>query len=268
MKDRFRYYLPLEINKAKNEAGEEVMKIRGVASTMDEDTDGEVLDPNGFDFDYFLNSGFINWHHQQKDDPEAIVGEPVRAFVKDNQFYVEGELYAWSDLAKKIWNLANNLKNSKSKRRLGMSVEGKAKERHPANENYITKSVITGLAITPMPKNSATILDVIKGEGGWIDEKEEFESTEGGEVIYLVDVTKPNGERIQVDLDYNVKVTKAMTTDSASGGALKREDLEGSPNLPKRKKIAEGLIILSKAVEDGLVKLDKIKNKISDSLKV
>jgi hypothetical protein len=74
--NKFRFYVGIDdIVKASDEEGE--MIVEGVASTESEDADGEVLLPEGFNVDYFLKSGFINWHHQSKSTPGAIIGEPI-----------------------------------------------------------------------------------------------------------------------------------------------------------------------------------------------
>lgn len=48
--DKFNFWCPIgRIEKATDEAGEPVMRIGGIASTMDKDADGEYLDPSGLD---------------------------------------------------------------------------------------------------------------------------------------------------------------------------------------------------------------------------
>jgi len=262
MENKFRFHLPLEFSKSKNKEGEEVMKIKGVASTMDKDTDGEVLDPNGFDTSYLMDYGFLNWHHQTKTDPNAIIGEPTKAEVKDNKFYIEGDLYPWSPLAKSIYELAKNLKKSGSKRKLGFSIEGKATERDMLNDKFVKKAKITGVAITPMPKNPASFLDVMKGETDGLyeleydTEEEEKVSANGGET-YIINITKPNGDRITVDKDFNLTY-KALTT--VTGRALTRESLEGAPKYLKK-----ALIIVHQAHKLNMVtdeQLETVKKNI------
>ena len=160
--DRFKFFVPLNLSKGEDDKGNAVMKIGGIASTPEEDADGEFLDPEGFDLDYFLKYGFLNWHHQSKTSPSAIVGEPTSAYVKDRKLYVEGDLYNDSTLAKDIYALAKALESNKSNRRLGFSIEGSVTERDPMNAKYVKKAKITGCAITPTPKNSSTLAQIIK----------------------------------------------------------------------------------------------------------
>jgi hypothetical protein len=217
-KDNFKFFVPLEIEKAKNAEGKEVMKIAGIASTIDRDSDGEVLDPSGFDLSYFMNNGFINWHHQAKDKPEAIIGEPTKAEIRKEGLYVEGELYPESKLAQQVYELAKGLEKSSKSRRLGFSIEGKVIERDLLDERFVKKAKITGLAITPTPKNSNTILDIIKGNFNDFDDElldvNNIDSNGGSTTI--LDVLRPNGDRITVDSNYKIKViSKSASTENA-----------------------------------------------------
>lgn len=232
----FKFFVPVEFEKAKDKAGNEVMKIAGIASTSDKDSDGEVLDPSGFDLSYFMNNGFINWNHRSKDDPATIIGEPTKAEIKDEGLYVEGILYPDSNLAKKVYDLAKGLEKS-STRKLGFSIEGKVIERDSLDEKFVKKAKITGLAITPTPKNHNTICDIIKGE--YSDYEDDFETVigeenkaNGGSQI-IIDITKPNGDKITVDKNYNIKVISKSTTTENSGNLSPASVDEKLKNLQK-----------------------------------
>lgn len=241
--NKFHFFVPLDISKGKNESGEEIMKIGGIASTTNEDSDEEVLEPGGFDLKPFLSKGFINWNHQSKNSPSAIIGEPTKAEVKKNKLYIEGELYQDSSVAKDVYSLAKTLSKSKGNRALGFSIEGKVLERDPFNQKHIKKAMITGVAITPTPKNKHTLAQIIKGE---VDLDEEFEYDivskedgveKGSPVEYILDVEDEHGNRITVTKDLQIKMKKSLTTAKDSGGALALEDVEGSPkNLQKKDK--------------------------------
>ena len=223
----FRFFVPLELTKGTDAKGKKVMKIGGIASTSDEDSDGEFLDPEGFDLDYFLKYGFLNWHHQSKTNPSAIVGEPTVAEIRDKKLYIEGELYADSPLAKDIYTLAEALKSSSSGRHLGFSIEGKVTERDAMNPKIVKQAQITGCAITPTPKNSQTLAEIIKGHGAEIEDYE-FEGSSdanGGKSEFILDIIKPTGERITVDKDLNVTI-KAMEA-TGNGAPVVRESLSG-----------------------------------------
>jgi len=229
-KNNFKFWVPLELSKAKDENGVEVMKLGGIASTIEQDSDGETLDPTGFDLSILKSTGVINWHHQQKNAPLAIIGEPTKAEITKKGLYLEAELYKDSDLAKQVYKLAEILKANSKTRRLGFSIEGKATHRDPLDSKKILKANITGCAITYMPKNPATFADIIKG-GGNSDfefELEEPDEANGGKVKYLVNMVTKDGNTIKVTENGEISMdfSKSLSTDSPSGKALKKEHVD------------------------------------------
>lgn len=199
--DKFKFWCPIE--KAQDlidpTTGEQVMRLGGIASTSDEDADGEFLDPKGFDIKPLLESGMVNWHHQAKGQPAAIIGEPTRAEVRPEGLYIETDLYPSSKIACDVWELANTLEKDSKTRRLGYSIEGKVVKRKSNNKNSpdykkIVKAIITGVAITHQPKNPKTFANIIKGE---IDEDEE-----------------------------EVEVNEEKALDTESGKSLKKESVD------------------------------------------
>ena len=163
--------MPAEIVKSTDDQGNEKMQIAGIASTTDEDTDEEILLPKGFDLSYFTESGFVNWHHRQKDKPSAIIGEPSAAKILKGgkEMHVVCDLYN-TPLAQEVYALGKVLESqSTSGRRLGFSIEGKVLERDKNNPRIVTKAAITGCAITYQPKNKATIAQIVKADGSTPD---------------------------------------------------------------------------------------------------
>ena len=179
--NNFNFWCPVEISKAIDEkTGEEIMLLGGIASTADEDSDGEFLDPKGFDIKPLLESGMVNWHHQAKTCPGTIVGEPTKAEIRKEGLYIETKLYPSSPVARDIWELAKTLESDSDTRRLGYSIEGRVLERGSNDKTKpgykkITKAVITGVAITHQPKNPKTFANIIKGD---IDDDFETEETD------------------------------------------------------------------------------------------
>lgn len=163
--NKFRFWLPAQILEKGGKGNDKVMRLGGIASTEATDTDGQNLIPSGFDISYLKSRGFINWNH--KKSPDDIIGEPSKAMITKSGLYVEADLYPDSDLAKRVYKLANVLKKNSSKRRLGFSIEGKAIECDPLNPNKVTKAMITNIAITPSPKNPTSIIDIVKGDVDW-----------------------------------------------------------------------------------------------------
>lgn len=272
-KNNFNFHIPLDIVKATNAQGEEVLRLKGVAATKDRDDDGEIIDPNGFDLDYFLNYGFVNWHHGAKDNPATIIGEPVSAIIKNSELHVEVDLYPESEMARSVYALAQTLKNNpKTKRKLGMSIEGKALAYSPLDKTYVTKARLTGLAITPMPKNSHTLVDVIKGhvEEDFIPEYETSIESNGGKTL-IIDLETDN-YKVTVDKDFRISIKKALSTES--GSALMPESVEGKLK-PQNKvqtfieldseEFEKAIVTLSKAYENNLID-DNEKNRISSHI--
>lgn len=234
----FRFWVPIEdITKATDEkTGKTVMRLGGLASTKRKDTDGEDLDPEGFDISYLQERGIVNWNHNKS--PEAIIGEPTKAELTKKGLHIECELYPDSELANKVYELATTLKKNSTKRRLGYSIEGKATLRDPLNPQSVKKAMITNVALTISPKNADSIVDIIKGEFHELSDSDIAKSNSnpladfdmnanGGTTKYLVDITREDGTRILVDEEYRIKIDKALSAESSSGQAITRESVDG-----------------------------------------
>ncbi len=181
MQKPFNFFVPITyVEKGKStKTGKTVMKVGGVASTSDKDTDQQSLKPEGFNLDYFLKTGFINWNHLGKTDPEMNIGEPTKAEIKPEGLVIEGELYDDNDQAVKVYKeLERQEKRAqagKSTRRYGWSIEGKVLDFDENDPSNITQVMITGVAITPTPKNNNTFVDIVKGEISFKDYVFEFD---------------------------------------------------------------------------------------------
>jgi len=238
--------------------------IYGVASTNHKDSDGETLEPSGFELSRFLKSGFLNLEHKSKEDLAYIVGEPKDAFIKNNELHIVGKLYKGSDKARNIYKTIKLLEEEGSDRKIGYSIEGKALQRDPSNNKRITKALITNCAITQSAKNQNTWASIVKGE----QETDYVPNTEAnGGQVYLLDVTKPDGTRIRVDKDFHIKVDKAMSTQS--GAPLMPESLGGKKQKKKVKDLAETFIknlnIINEGIKKGFISdkgVKMVKNKV------
>jgi len=214
--DEFNFFIPCDIEKSKNKKGEDVMRVKGIASTPDEDSQGEYLDPKGFDLSRFVDSGYINYNHFGKTDPGMIIGEPDKAEVTNKGLYIEGFLYNGSAQAKRVWELGNILNKSSKNRKLGWSIEGRAIQRDPINPKKITKALITGVAITPSPVNKNTFVDIVKGEQkeDFIEYQYDVKKNENGD--FLLEIEK-GGKTYVLRKDFTLEeVTKAMTTSNTA----------------------------------------------------
>lgn len=258
MNNNFRFWIPLDkIKKSKDDKGNPVMKLGGMASTSRRDTDGESLDPSNFDIDYLKEKGIVNWNHNKS--PDAVIGEPTKVEKRNGGLYVESMLYPDNALSKSVWELAETLEKNSKTRRLGYSVEGKATERDPLDKTKVTKAMITNIALTISPKNPDSIVDIIKGNFHDFDSTPEdlnksideiiediHEEIEKGEVPEMIDgniqenrnggdkgkeshdkivnIVRPDGMRITVDSQYCVTIDKAL--DTATGSALRKEHVD------------------------------------------
>lgn len=244
-KNHFRFWVPLtEITKGKDKDGNDIMKLGGIASTRSRDTDGEILDPNGFDLSYFKQRGHVNWNHSK--EPSDIVGEVAKAEVRKDGLWVESTLFPTSKRAKQVYELAQTLKKDSSKLKLGYSIEGKVIERDPTDQSRVTSAFISAVALTPSPKNPDSIVDIIKGNfHGWGDDDPtppldpiDFDEANGGDQ-HIIDITRPDGKRVTVDKNYNIKIHKAATVaDTNIPVGESEEEVEEEEEAGKNKKKA------------------------------
>lgn len=173
VQEKINFSIPLEISKGIVNADADVigdnpedydvnsMYIEGLASTPKTDLQNQVLKPSGFVLDYFKKSGFINWNHQGGISPDAIIGEPVDMKVTNDNFYIKGKLYSWSNLAKSVYEIGLNLEKDKdSDRTLGFSVEGITLE---TKDNLVSKMLVTNVAVCFSPINNDTYCKIVKG---------------------------------------------------------------------------------------------------------
>ena len=251
-KNDFSFFVPLEISKATDAQGNEVMKIGGIASTSEKDTDGEFLNPNGFNVDYFKNQGFFNWHHLAKEDPRKIIGEPTKAEIKPEGLYVEGILYNDNPIAKGVYETAQTLQKNSPNRRLGFSIEGKAVKRKNNDKNHpdykiIEKADITGCAITFMPKNPKTFLDIIKGG---VDEpmEEEYDDETKADIEKMLTAGSTTGSETTDKTGQSGSPLKLESVDDNIKSQVNQHDDNGSEQHKKELEITSKLLNKAEAV--------------------
>lgn len=254
MEENFSWLVPIDIiekadQKILEDGLPEELLIAGVASTNKEDTDGQELDPNGFNYKPFLEKGFFNLEHQysRTKDASMLIGEPTDAFVKNNLFHVEGKLYRDNPKAVAMYKLARSLQKAGSNRKVCYSIEGNATQYGDKSKKKVSKADIFHCAITVSPKNNATNL-LIKGNSF------EYENQEGSE--FLIDMTDENGERLVVDKSLNIihgndAIEKAMTAGTVTGvetidkpltqEPLKEESIQGATKKKKKKEVVADL---------------------------
>jgi hypothetical protein len=240
---KFDFWFPIQdIKKAKDKDGNEVMRVKGIASTHHKDTDDEELDPNGFNLKPFLSTGLVNYHHQQKNTPKAIIGEPTVAKITKAGMYVECDLYPSSPLAQDVFDQMKIMQRDSKTRRMGFSIEGHATERDPLNEKKVLKADITGLAITPQPKNGRTFAEIIKA----MNTGEDLEETE----------------------EEKEKNKKDKATDTENASALKKESVDDKLKTLTKAEVYEKIFSDFPGIEIGISKqIFKLTEKISNMSK-
>lgn len=233
MDNNFRFFLPVTIEKGGTDDDEQML-IRGVASTGDEDHQGEYLDPSGFDVSYLLSSGVFNLNHA-KEGLASAIGEPTSAKLTKRGLELEGFLYKDNPIAKQTHQLAKILAKGSKTRRMGFSIEGTCIERDPLNPKRIKKAKISGCALTLNPINANTFVEVVKGIDNGLKWEYNFIEKDGEKFLLN---TIQGDQIVTVDTDYNIHIEKALTagaisgTDTidsttASGAGLKTESVEG-----------------------------------------
>lgn len=224
------------------------MIVKGLASDSSEDVEGEFMEPDGFEFDEFLKSGYLNLEHftTRKGDPQFWIGEPLGGEVKNNKFFIEGKLWEHHPLARNFWDTMLIMKSSGSTRRPGFSIEGKALERDPLNKKRVTKAKINNVALTFSPVNKNSFMDIVKGT-----QKEDYIEPEVDMPInsnYIFEFSK-EGKKYGITKSFKIEeiegTQKSVTTDTVS--ALRKESLDGEIKNIIRKSLRSGRITPRKA---------------------
>jgi hypothetical protein len=159
--DTFSCWVPAQavVVKGGDKGGDKSGKrwIQGVASTGVKDLQGEIVEQDGIDFNYFLKHGYFNNDH--KPGFENKVGQPTECRLSKQGLWVKGFLFNDNKVADSIWELINSLDASGSTRRVGFSIQGKVQRRTSSN---IQKCWIQDVAITPAPVNHTTWCEIAK----------------------------------------------------------------------------------------------------------
>lgn len=214
--ENFKFFIPADLEKGTNKAGAEVWKIKGLASTADIDTDGEMVDPLGLNVSKFA---FINYDHNK--NPGAVIGHPTKANITKSGMFIEGVLYPENKIAQEAYSLMQSLKKHGAPRGMGFSVEGKVLERDEFNKKKIKKAEIRAVALCLYPKNGSTWADIVKS-GSY---------TEDSELEYYSETDLSDFEKA-LEAGAGVQTDAA---DAGSGAPLKRESLEGADKKKKKK---------------------------------
>lgn len=185
-KDKFNFFIETELHKGKNDSGENVVYIDGIASSISQDSDGEYLSPTGFNLRPLLERGLINFNHQGSKDSNANIGIPLEAKVINDgrDLYFKGMLWDCPQ-TQGILRAYENFKKYSPNRKIGYSIEGTATLRGSMDKNssgykQILQADVTGMAVTFSAKNPNTLMNIIKGDYSepFINEDDSYEDEE------------------------------------------------------------------------------------------
>lgn len=254
MENKFNFLIPIDdelLEKAAalpldDESRYDNMILFGEASDDSEDIEGEILEPQGYVIDRFLESGYINYEHLAKRSPKFIIGEPIEAKIVGNKFMVKAKLWKDSQVARDLYDKVLEMKRSGSKRRPAWSIEGKSLLKDPINPKRIKRALITNIAVTFNPVNGNSWADIAKGT-----QKQDFIETEYDvvdDVDFIFEFEK-EGKKFRVGKDYQVfEVKKSMTVDSTKPLMPESLDKQTKPLTPG---------IISKSI-DNILKLKSL----------
>lgn len=224
----FKFHIPIDLVKGNDE---DSWQIEGIASTPDEDLQGETVDQDGLDISLLkAGRGLFNEDHQ-KGSPFVLGQVEDAEFVERNGkkcLMVKGYLFKHQERAKAFYNIMKSLKKGAS-HRVQMSIEGKILQRDFVNNKAIKKARIDKVALTLDPVNPYTYADLCKS----LASPEAVVSAEQpAPQEEQVTIAKADLERLvefaQKALSAGIGGTKAPGSMS-SGEAMTKESLEGKP---------------------------------------
>lgn len=163
----FRFFVPVEAYEDLGKGEDKSRRIRGWITTEHKDREEETVLQGGLDFSEFLSFGWFNDNHKQSTGDILGYPEMVRKGTTDDGkagHYVEGYLLRGdgNQTYDRVWRLANDLQaQTKGKRRLGFSVEGKIERRQGAGGKMIAKAKVRNVAVTGSPVNPFTGLEPV-----------------------------------------------------------------------------------------------------------
>lgn len=211
------FYIPasaVSLVKSETSAGQraEPWMIQGLASTLRQDQQGEMVLVKGLDLSYFDRGlGTFNWNHLGDKDPSAVIGL-IKEYRRtpDGELFVKGNLLKALPKAQHCWNLLKALDEEGEQRRMGMSIEGKVLHKH---NKVIYKAWVKAVALTMDPVNPDTYVSFAKSFSG-------AEYCAAGEsTLARLDV---------VDLERALSVASTTTGSATGGSILTPEDLEST----------------------------------------
>ena len=169
MANAFKFHIPITAWEKSDD--DNPMRIGGIVSTGSLDRQQERVVQDGLNFSPFLSHGWFNDNHGQK--TTDVLGYPTEArrvqkgdTLPNGQtsthdgWWAEGYLVN-TDEGRKVYALARSLNKSPNGRGLGFSIEGKVGGRDQKNHARITSADVHNVAITHVPVNTDTAMQVL-----------------------------------------------------------------------------------------------------------
>lgn len=258
----FSIWTPIDLQKADPSAGDNKAPIAGIVSTDSKDLQGDMIQQEGCDWDYFLSKGWFNYEHKQ--GPENIVGIPQEVSpttLPDGRraTRVKGYLLLDRPQAKEVYEAAKAIQKSGGGRSIGFSVEGQVLERDKRNPHIITKARILNVSVTAHPVNPDARLEVLARSLDAVYSTRTLENT--GDDPMSQDLEKG-------DVGYQAPASPAP---DASLSSLVEQSLEGKPSEASQPSedlstMIEGL--LRRVMKDEMRKMmDDEVDRVMDSAK-
>lgn len=168
----FQFNVPFDVFKSGDDGR---MLFGGFVSSQKKDREDEVILQKGLDFAPWVERGWFNDNHDQKlvsgggvvgvpidgkpvawlkkGDSNPLSGEPVDR----HGWFVQGELLDTAG-GRNIYEISSALQKANTKRRLGMSLEGKVMRRKGPS---VLKAEVHNIAITQRPVSHDTVVEVL-----------------------------------------------------------------------------------------------------------
>lgn len=165
--------LDLSLFKAVEGETDTEWKFAGIAADESRDAEGDEILKKQIDLSYASTRGYVNWNHGR--EPGDQIGYLTKAIIVDEKqldalsksfdahiprtasVYVEGRLYKHVPKAESVHQI---MKSSPAGAGLGLSVEGGVQR--DAKTGRLQKAVVRGVAITYVPAQPQTLLQLRK----------------------------------------------------------------------------------------------------------
>ncbi len=160
------FEMPATLELKKSQDGQGRRCVRGLATSENEDLDGETLLKSGLDWQPLRDRGHINYDHQRRRIAGGvlpiIIGVPDEVVMKSEGLWVEGTLFDGDPeeseinrLANEMWSMGQSLQ--KSGRSLAYSIEGKVLLRRGKK---LVKTQADMVALTYKPVNPSCTVEL------------------------------------------------------------------------------------------------------------